>query len=57
MTIKIEPLDAPMGAVIHGLDSRKPLSDDDFRAVEQAMLEHIAIVIPDLEENVPWLRD
>ncbi|UTW50427.1 TauD/TfdA family dioxygenase [bacterium SCSIO 12827] len=57
MTIKIEPLDAPMGAVIHGLDSRNPLTDDDFRAVEQAMLEHIAIVIPDLEENVPWLRD
>lgn len=57
MAIKIEPLDAPMGAIVHGLDSRKPPSDEDFSTIEQAMLEHIAIVAPDLEENVPWLRD
>lgn len=57
MAIKIEPLDAPLGAVVHGLDSRKPLTDEDFAAVEQAMLDHIAIVVPELEENVPWLRD
>lgn len=57
MAIKVEPLDAPMGAIVHGLDSRKPLSDDDFATVEQAMLDHVAIVIPELEENVPWLRD
>lgn len=57
MTIKIEPLDAALGAVVHGLDSRRPLSDEDFRTVERAMLDHIAIVIPELEENVPWLRD
>ncbi|MDH3580044.1 MAG: TauD/TfdA family dioxygenase [Hyphomicrobiales bacterium] len=56
MAIKVEPLDAPMGAIVHGLDSRKPLSDDDFSTVEQAMLDHVAIVIPELEENVPWLR-
>ena len=57
MVIKIEPLDGPMGAIVHGLDSTKPLSDEDFVAVEQAMLNHIAIVVPELEENVPWLRD
>ncbi|MEK9671251.1 MAG: TauD/TfdA family dioxygenase [Rhodospirillaceae bacterium] len=57
MAIKIEPVDGPMGAVIHGLDSRKPLTDSDFAVVEKAMLDHIAFVIPDLEENVPWLRD
>lgn len=57
MAIKIEPLEGPLGAIIHGLDSRTPLGDDDFRAVEQAMLDHVAIVIPELEENVPWLRD
>ena len=39
MAIKIEPLDAPMGAVVHGLDSRRALSDEDFNAVEQAMLD------------------
>jgi len=57
MTLKIEPLDGPMGAVIYGLDSGEPLSDEDFSAVEQAMYDYIAIVIPQLEENVGWLRD
>lgn len=57
MAIKVEPLDGPMGALIHGLDSSKPLSAEEFRDVEQAMFDHIAIVVPELEENVPWLRD
>jgi taurine dioxygenase len=57
MAIKIEPLDGPIGARVYGLDSRKPLTDADFRTVEQAMLDHVAIVIPELEENVTWLRD
>lgn len=57
MAITVQPLDGPMGAVIHGLDSRKPLSDEDFRTVENAMCDHVAIVVPELEENVPWLRD
>jgi taurine dioxygenase len=57
MAIKVEPLDGPMGALIHGLDSRKPLSDEDFAVVENAMCENVAIVVPELEENVPWLRD
>ncbi len=42
MAIKIEPLDGPMGAIVHGLDSTKPLSDEDFVAVERAMLNHVA---------------
>lgn len=57
MAIKVEPLDGPMGAIIHGLDSRKPLNDEDFHTVEMALCEHVAIVAPELEENVPWLRD
>jgi len=57
MAIKIEPLDGPIGALVHGLDSAKPLSNEDFAAVEQAMYDHVAIVAPELEENVPWLRD
>ena len=57
MAIKVEPLDGPLGAVIHGLDSSKPLSEEDFRTVENAMCDHVAIVAPELEENVPWLRD
>ena len=57
MAIKVEPLDEPMGAVIHGLESSRPLSEEDFAQVEKAMCDHIAIVVPELEENVPWLRD
>lgn len=57
MAIKVEPLDGPVGAVVHGLDPSKPLSDEDFRTIECAMCEHVAIVAHDLEENVPWLRD
>ena len=57
MTIRIEKLDGPVGAVVHGLDAGRVLSDTDFDRVEQAMFDHVAIVIPDLEENVPWLHD
>ena len=57
MAIRIEPLEGPLGALVHGLDSSKPLSDEDFATVEQAMYDHVAIVAPELEENVPWLRD
>lgn len=57
MAIEVQPLEGPVGAVIKGLDSSKPLTDEDFRTVENAMCEHVAIVVPELEENVPWLRD
>lgn len=57
MPISVEPLDGPLGARVLGLDSRRPLTGEDFMKVERAMLEHIAIVIPELEENATWLRD
>jgi taurine dioxygenase len=57
MPVRIEPLEGPVGALIHGIDSARPLSADDFATVEQAMFDHVAIVIPDLNENVPWLHD
>ncbi len=57
MVIRVEPLEGPMGAVVHGLDSTSPLSDEDFTIIERAMCDHVAIVAPALEENVPWLRD
>ncbi|MDH3665936.1 MAG: TauD/TfdA family dioxygenase [Paracoccaceae bacterium] len=57
MSIRIEPLEGPIGAIVHGLDSARTLSDADFAKVERAMFDHVAIVIPDLEENVPWLHD
>ncbi len=30
---------------------------EEFQIIERAMLNHIAIVIPDLDQNVTWLRD
>ncbi len=57
MPIRIEPLEGPVGALVHGLDSARPLSAGDFATIEQAMLDHIAVVIPDLAENIPWLHD
>ena len=57
MPIRIELLDGQVGALIHGLDSARTLSAQDFAIVEQAMFDHVAIVIPELEENVPWLHD
>ena len=41
MSIRIEPLEGPVGAVVHGIDSRRPLDAEDFAAVEQAMFDHI----------------
>lgn len=57
MPVRIEPLEGPIGALVHGLDSRRPLGDEDFATVEKAMFDHLAIVIPDLEENVGWLHE
>ena len=57
MSVDIEPLDAPLGAVVKGIDTHRPLADDDFARIEQALLEHLAIVVPDLEEDFDWLLD
>ena len=40
-----------------GLDSRRALTDDDFRIVEGALFDHVAVVISDIEENADWLLD
>jgi taurine dioxygenase len=56
MSIRIEPLDGPVGAVVHGVSSDRPLDEAEFAQVERAMFDHIAIVIPDLEEDVGWLH-
>jgi len=56
-TIRVEPLDGAIGAMIHGADPSRPLTDAEFAAIEQAMFDHVAIVIPDLQENTTWLRD
>ena len=55
MRIAVEPLDAPVGAILSGVDGREPLSDRDFHIIEQALLEHLVVVIPELEEDFDWL--
>ena len=57
MSVGVEPLDAPLGAVLTGIDTQQPLSDTDFQVVEQALLEHLAIVIAEVEEDFDWLLD
>ena len=56
MAIRIEPLEGPIGALVHGLDSRRSLGAGDFAAVEQTVFDNIAIVIPYLEKNSPAAR-
>lgn len=55
--LRIEPLDGAIGAVVLGANTDRPLDDAAFAAIEQAMFDHVAIVLPDLDEDVPWLRD
>ncbi len=57
MSVTVEPLDAPLGAVLRGVDPRRALCDADFQVIEQALLEHLAIVIADLEDDLDWLLD
>ena len=56
MPIRIEPLDGPVGAVVLGLDPSRALTDAEFATVEKAMFDHVAIVAPELEEEVGWLH-
>lgn len=56
ITVRVEPLSGMVGAMIHGLTPETDPSPADFATLEQAMFDHIAIVIPDLPENVSWLH-
>ena len=55
MSVVVEPLDAPLGALITGVDSRRPLARRDFERIERALLDHLAVVIPELDEDFAWL--
>ncbi len=57
MSIVVEPLDAPLGAVVSGVDSSRKLSHRDFLVIEQALIDHLAVVISDLADDFDWLLD
>lgn len=56
MRVAVEPLDAPLGARLRGVDGRRPLSGAEFAVIEQALIEHLAVVIDDLDEDIGWLQ-
>ena len=57
MSVVVEPLDAPLGAVLSGIGTKMMLTVRDFQIIERALLEHLAVVIADVEENFDWLLD
>jgi taurine dioxygenase len=44
---QVQPFDAPLGAAVTGLDLRQPLSDEDFRRIHRAHLDHHVLVFRD----------
>ena len=56
-TLEVRPLDGPFGAEILGIDPARSLGSDDFAMIRQAMLDHVLIVISDLQEDHDWLLD
>ncbi len=57
MSIEVAPLSGPIGAEIVGIDASRLLTEQEFRQIEQALLDHVGIVINDLEDNFDWLID
>ncbi|MBT5048628.1 MAG: TauD/TfdA family dioxygenase [Rhodospirillaceae bacterium] len=55
--IEIVPLSDAIGAEIRGLDLREPLSDEDFRSVEQAWFEHLIILFRDQDLSYDHQRN
>ena len=54
--IQVTPLEnESFGAVLTGLTTDRPLTAEDIHAVKQAVAEHTAVVIEDLDEDPEWL--
>jgi len=54
--IKITPLkDEAFGAVVSGVGTDEPLTPEDIEQIKDALAEHTAVVINDLDENPEWL--
>ncbi|MBX3492168.1 MAG: TauD/TfdA family dioxygenase, partial [Parvibaculum sp.] len=44
MTIEVIPSGAALGAEVRGVDLSKPLTADDFTAIQQAWYDHIVLL-------------
>lgn len=51
MTLNVEPLDAPVGARITGVDFGRQLDDACYDAIHRAWLEYQVLVFPDTRMN------
>lgn len=49
MTLIVEPLDAPLGARVTGIDLRQPVEAEAFDAIHRAWLDHQVLIFPDQE--------
>ena len=48
MTVTVEPMDAPLGALVKGVDLSAPLDDTAFAAIRRALVDHLVLVISGL---------
>lgn len=55
MAVVVEPLNAPLGARLRGIGTGCSVTDEDFAVIERALLDHLAVVIDDLDEDFEWL--
>ena len=46
-SIRVEPLTPTIGAQIHGVDLRAPLSDEEVALIEEALLAHLVVFFRD----------
>ncbi|MGY8959525.1 MAG: TauD/TfdA dioxygenase family protein, partial [Alphaproteobacteria bacterium] len=47
MPLQVTPLSPAIGAEVEGVNIARPLSKDDFSALNQALLDNLIIVIRD----------
>lgn len=53
--IEVQKSDGTFGAVVTGLSTDRPLSDNDMAVIKAALAKHTAIIMNDLDEDPEWL--
>lgn len=53
MAIRVEPLDAPLGARVTGVDLSQDVDADTIAAIYAAWMEHVVLVFPDQDFDEP----